>query len=551
MSVARTNPSAKSANGGRQGNDPKALWHRFEWPGPISLDWAASTKHVALICGPYGTMKTTTGGMKCLLTTARQHPSKFDGVRKAHIVAIRQNYRRMHKTLIPSIRKFFGDDAEWVSFEKNGPCTLSFKWTDTILESGQKSQMHLTLEFAAFGDQEITEFVAGYEPTAFWLNEWNELPKNSIGSLMARCTDRAFASELTDEHNKKPAEYSRLFGDCNAPDLDEWATGFTTSPDYLAGRDEMIQVWMQPSGFSSNAEGMYKMQPGYAEKIRDGFLKDGTPWKVKRFIENISGYSVEGAPIYTEFEQSRHISPYPIVPEKNRKLIIGVDQGGQSAAIVTQKRSSGQVTVLGEVCPQPEEYIGGAEAAKRLAEFLGEHQHLAFFLRPGMIEFRVDNAGQARNAAQIDGEFLTFFREFMRGWENATGYSISGNFRPWKTSFLDPRIGSVRKLLLGRTRQTNEEMLLIDPSCLVINRGFAGGYRRSENKLRPGTYSDKPEKNYYANAHDALQAGCMEHVVNIAQGVVPGQSPEDDVAWRHMGFETGQRPFCEPMEVVH
>lgn len=545
------NTKRKSEGNGHQGVDPKALWHRFLWPGPVSKDWVTSTKHVALVCGPYGTMKTTAGAMKCLLTAARQHPSKFDGVRKAHIVAIRQNYRRMHKTLIPSIKKFFGNDAEWLSFEKNGPCTLKFDWSDKNLETGSVSNMSLVLEFAAFGDQEITEFVAGYEPTSFWLNEWNELPKNSIGSLLARCTDRAYASELSEEHNRVPADYSRLFGDCNAPDLDEWATDFTINPDYLSGRDPMIQVWMQPSGFSKDAEGMYALQPGYAEKMRDGFLKDGTPWKIKRFIENISGYSVEGAPIFTEFDQARHISQRPIIPEKNRQLIIGIDQGGQSASVITQKRSSGQVTILAEVCPSPEEFIGGAESARRLAEHMAEHEHLAQFLSPGRIVFKVDSAASQRNAAVRDGEFLTFLREFMRGWELATGYSISGSLTPWKTSHLQPRIDSVRKLLLGRTRKTNEEMLSVDPSCLVINRGFAGGYRRTENRLRPGTYSDKPEKNYYANAIDALQAACMEHVSLIAQGITAGQSRDDDFAWRNMGFETGERHFCEPMEVVH
>jgi hypothetical protein len=48
--------------------------------------------------------------------------------------------------------------------------------------------------------------------------------------------------------------------------------------------------------------------------------------------------------------------------------------------------------------------------------------------------------------------------------------------------------------------------LLVDPSCLMIKKGFLGGYHyRRLNVSGSERFDDKPNKNRYSHVHDALQ----------------------------------------------
>jgi hypothetical protein len=56
-----------------------------------------------------------------------------------------------------------------------------------------------------------------------------------------------------------------------------------------------------------------------------------------------------------------------------------------------------------------------------------------------------------------------------------------------------------------------ESGFLVDPSCKVLRKGFASGYRYERVKASgPERFKDRPVKDKFSHVHDALQYGCMK-----------------------------------------
>ena len=527
----------------KDNEDHPGLWRKFEFPGPVGQAWAQARNDVDLIVGPYGSWKTSTAFYKSMVVTALQHPCA-DGVRKARILATRKNYRTMHKSLIQSADKFFGNGpgVSWPSREKDGPCTLVFEWQEYIANKMEK--FRLTIEFMAFLDQDILEFLAGQEFTASLLNEFDQLPRGAISKFASRM-NRAYLDEKTDWQIANVPAYSRVFGDCNMPDLDNWV-----QEDYIIKSHPDVGMFIQPSALSPEAEGLPRKDPTYVPKLVSGYRREGAEWKVKRYVENRAGYSVEGAPIYPQFDQDRHIAETSLQAEPGIKVVIGLDQGGDTSAVFSQKNKNSQVLILDELVPEPDEYIGGAESAKRIIEHMRQSKILSPFLARGRFKIVGDSAWNQRNAATTEDDPRTFITEFQKGWESTLGWSCAEYMEPWQTSVLEVRIKSVRQLLLGRTMDAGHEMLLLDPKCVVLARGFSGGYRRKESIMTPGQFSDKPEKNKYSHPHDALQAAAMHHVRNYEAMLGSKYSPVDEMMTEQLGMAPESQNFCEPVEVI-
>ena len=397
------------------------LWQpdRFKTSGPVGHNWTWCKKRISLIVGPYGTWKTTMGAMKCVLITGQQYPSMIDGVRKAKILAIRQNYRVMSDALIPSVKEFFGNAGSWPQDQKDGPCRYEMEWTAPNRLSGEVEKYHLTIDFRAFLEQSMEAFMRGKQYTACWVNEWDELPKGSLGELNSRM-DRAHRSERTKEMLENPLPYNRVFGDCNMPDLDNWA-----HDDVIGRNTDDRHCYIQPSAYSHDREGIHRQENNYRDNMARQWEDEGVRWKIRRFLENKAGYSIHGAPVYTDFDQDRHVSSVPLVPQKNIRLVIGLDQGLKTAAVFTQKDSKGQVSILAENVTPPDGWRGGQDMARALVTQMAEHTYLNAFLRPGAFIIRVDSAATAKNAAssRMDKDERTFYTEFIKGWALATGWS--------------------------------------------------------------------------------------------------------------------------------
>jgi hypothetical protein len=77
------------------------------------------------------------------------------------------------------------------------------------------------------------------------------------------------------------------------------------------------------------------------------------------------------------------------------------------------------------------------------------------------------------------------------------------NARPAPSNDVLIRLESVNATL---TRMTDGESgLLIDPKCINLIKGFAGGYHYKRIQTSGERYDEKPNKNRFSHVHDALQ----------------------------------------------
>lgn len=490
----------------------RGLFEDFTFPGPVAQGYAQSSSPVAVIIGPVGGAKTTTSAEKMMIETCRQHPSINDGVRRALIVAVRHTYIRMHDTLTPSLKKFFGSDMTW-SGDSKGAYDGFIQWE----EGGQRHE--LTLLMRCFQDQGIESFIKGFEPTSFYLNEFDEQVQGVLDLAIQRCGRYALHEK---PEGVAPAKWCKIFGDCNMPDFDNWV-----HEDILANPSDDTEVFIQPSGLSPEAENLHvleRIEPGYYQNLERRYLQQGRADLVERFIKNRAGYTAQGVRVYGEFDASRHLAEGGLEPERNRQLLLGVDQGGQAAAVIAQASRLGAVCVFEEVVLEPGVFMGGEDFGRHLGATLNAPR-FRHFVRRGGIMIRLDPAAMQRHSGTKEDDERTWYLDFLDGFMAETGLRDADlNIDIAPTNAISTRQGAVKALLKTANHEGNPNFK-VDKRCKRLVRGFLGGYRRQKVQ---GTnrYGKTPVKDHFSDIHDALQYAALE-VKPLAAGAARDQGGED------------------------
>lgn len=473
----------------RQKKAVTGLFTRFVPPGPVAAGWLQSDAPMSFIMGPVGSAKTTTGAMKCLEVARRQHPSTVDGVRKAKILAARMNYRNMHRGFIPSWMEVFPPNlpgSVW-KFEKDGPVEHILNLSDPLY-----GPIQLHMMFASVGDHDLEHFIRGFQPTSWWLNEVDEFPPGCLGLFFQRA-GRAYMSELP--KGLPPVKYCKVFGDLNAPDEDNW---FNT--DYIQNTPEGCELYIQPSGFSPSAENLevlHRRDPEYYQTLAKVMRSDKGDWAVRRYIENKTGYSRNGEPVYEDFGTA-HIAASDIEPQRGGRIIIGVDNGLAPAAVFTQSAGE-RFLIIDELVIEQGKVVSAREfgamcGRKMLNEFRD-------FIRPGHFEIAFDPA-----CGQRDSELRTFAINFAQGFSSVVG---SAPVVKAISNDLQVRIGAVKAICQQFAR--GEPALRVNKRAKMILRGFMGGYQMVRVRGKNGMFQDRPDKGPYSHPHDALQYAAQRH----------------------------------------
>ena len=91
-------------------------------PGLVAARFMAAVAPIQIINGPVGSGKTTTAMMKAVRLATRQQPSSHDGVtRKFKLCCVRDTYRQIWKTTLPSWHKRFPKDVGDFIGSEGGP----------------------------------------------------------------------------------------------------------------------------------------------------------------------------------------------------------------------------------------------------------------------------------------------------------------------------------------------------------------------------------------------------------------------------------------------
>lgn len=433
--------------------------------------------------GPVGSGKSVASCIEIFRRALQQEPNK-DGIRKTRWAIIRNTNPQLKTTTIKTWLDWFPENV----FGK-------FNWSPPFTHHIRKGEIDCEVIFLALDRPEDVRKLLSLELTGVFINEAREVPK----SIVDACTMRV--GRFPSMKDGGPTWYG-VIADTNAPDDDHWwpiMAGDVPTPEHLSREEAMMLVkpegwefFTQPGGMVANkdkdgevigyslnkkAENRLNLTPDYYPKIITGKSKS---W-IRVYVLNELGSLDDGKQVYPDFDENVHVAKEELLPAENVPIIVGLDFGLTPAAIYTQY-VRGRWLILRELVATD---MGTVRFADVLRKDMAQNFPGAKFVVWG------DPAGDYR--AQTDE--TTPFQILRKAGIKA---------RPAPTNDPSVRIGAVENVL---TRMVDGmPALLIDPRCVSIKRGFAGGYQYKRlNVSGSERYEERPDKNKYSHPHDALQ----------------------------------------------
>ena len=432
-------------------------------PPPTVAAFMESESFHNYIVGPVGSGKTTGSIMKIVYHAVRQRPSPHDGLRRTRWVIVRNTLQQLKDTSLKSWFEWFEDGkaGHWVS----GANTFILRFGD----------VHAEIMFRPLDTPQDVRRVLSLELTGAMLDEFVEIPREIIESLAGRC------GRYPSKKNGGPT-WRGMWGASNPGNEDNWWHDWLDVEE-RGTRAKNMSFFTQPSGVSPEAENLDNLDGGVDYYHRQ--MEANSPEWINQFVKSQWGFSMRGKPVYQSFNMGLHVSDTPLMINSHSPVYIGFDAGLTPAAILAQEDPSGQVVVLREV-------TSDNMGARRFCR-----EKLIPLLRrdfPGS-EIIVEADPACTQRAQTDEKSVA------KVLEEELGVRV----HPAVSNTLAARLGAVDDMLNSLVQ--GRPAFLIDPSCIVLIRGFRSGYRYAVNQK--GAMSPTPDKNLYSHPHDACQYLCM------------------------------------------
>lgn len=487
-------------------------------PGPVSAAFLLDPHRVRAIMGPIGAGKTSSCLFDIIHKAAQQEPSRLDGVRYYKAAVIRDTYRQLELTTIPSWHAWVPRTVgEW-SGDKPPQHRVRFRL-------GDGSQVDLVVEFIALGEHRVEDVMRGWEGSHAYVNEADRLPEDVLTFVQGRLGRYPNAKHGL----KRPGE--RITLDFNAPDDDSWLYRRLVADPQPGAR-----LFVQPSGFAAEAENLANLPPGYYRNASAG----QPDWYVRRFIENRWGYSREGRPVFPEFVDALHVASEEIQAMRGVQLTLGADFGLTPAVAVTQQLPDGRWHVLDELVTGR---MGAQAMGKELAQLL--------------VQRFPDHAGPTGGSLGGTSARWRSAEPAIRGYGDPTGNTPAPtdertcfeilrattalSWGPAASNALQRRLEVVRAPLLRLI--DGKPGLLLSPRCKVLRKAFNSGYRLKRLQVQGERFADLPEKNEWSHIMDALQYALLGGGEYQA---VLGRQRQDAQAWARHPDADGD---YDPLEV--
>ncbi|MEM6650966.1 MAG: hypothetical protein AAF582_00105 [Pseudomonadota bacterium] len=483
------------------------------FPGPLAEEFYWSNADLHFIQGPVGSGKTTTL-LKMLLRRAVEMPrSSIDGVRRYKVLFIRETYRQIWQTTIPSYLEVYPRDmGEW-SGGKGNPVTHVIRFRD------EWGEIEFIAEFGAFGDN-VVQSLRGYQATDIVLNEMDTMPVEVLTVGIGRI-DRYPGRQHFAKLPRHLQSYGRIVGDMNAPeDEDQWSYKVTHDAHARESMAAELTAAMQADE-DANAkkagrapekvkpiEIKFTNQPGYEQpgcenlhnlsasyyprQIATNRLA-GRSDMTERLVYNRVTVMRVGDPVFeAQFNRRVHVSEGPLAFLPDLPLLIGLDQGFKGAAIIAQRAGYFRWRFLREL-HFPHLRLLAADFGKRLADLIAEE-----FPNAEIECGYGDMAGEHGSSNAADENDT---------WNLLVGRAAGFDVRPQiiGQNRIQPRLEAVRAALEAPL-ENSQPGLLIDPSCKFLKRGFEARYVWTEEVNMSGDKRKIPDKRYTeANVMDAGQ----------------------------------------------
>lgn len=456
----------------------------FTPPGPVGAAFMASTAPVKFIMGPVGSGKTSCMVMDTINTAASQPRSKLDGVRYSKALFVRETFRQLEGTTLPSW---------WAWMPKS-----SGKWTGGV--GGGVSEHHLRFQlpdqsivdllvmFEALGERNVEDLFRGKEFNILRLNEADTLAHEVLSQGLIRVQQGRYPGA---KHVDPTESKWSVAGDYNAPDIENYLYKLKEE-----NRPAGWEFFRQPGGRDSAAEN-YANNGGLAayERIYEHLLAQGRPDLARRMVDNEYGFTRDGKPVFMEYRDDFHCAQTELMPVAGLTVKVDFDQGLHPAALLRQMMPNGQMRVLDELYGD----AGATGLCDQLRRLIGSQKYAGFKVIGG----RCDPSAAARDAN--DPESWVDCVNRLMNWTGEKRVRLADTNAP------EQRQAAVRVRLM-RNVDDGRPSLLISPTCRMLRKGFNSDYRYKKIRaVGSDSYQDTPEKKWpVSDVHDALQYGALD-----------------------------------------
>lgn len=414
-----------------------------------------------------------------------------------HVIYVRRNgrafwcsqtYKELRDTTIKTWLEWF-PESDWGPMIRSEPAYHNLKRRHP---SNDGTFVDCEVIFLAVPDKDVAEqILASFEITGFFRNEGQFVDKEVIDELLSRCARYP---------SKKGGPGATWFGgfiDLNAPVEGHWIPymrGDIPLPPEM-GDDEKAayrkpdnwRFFLQPPGLiETRVDGKIVYQPNPAAENqkhhRQSYMEMAQgkkkPWIDRRILNKV-GLAIDGKPVYPTFSEDAHSSKTPLAVIDGWQIIVGLDFGRDPAAAFLQC-VNGNWRCLDEL-------IGDNESAELFAPRVKKRLVQRF---GGMAAIFY---GDPRGADGTQATEVTAYDVFGRHGMRVIPATTDNN--------PEMRRSTVESVLERRNG------LLIDPSCLTLRTGLAGGYCYPQIKVRglSGLYGEKPRKNRYSHIVEAME----------------------------------------------
>lgn len=492
----------------------------YEPDGKVLSEYFWDRSRLSVIQGPQGSGTSTASAMKLWAIACEQEPD-WDGVRRTNWWIVRETFPLHREGILKTTWPLWFSEEEWGAMVKTEPMRHVLRKAHP---SGDGTTVEAQITFVAIRDEiEAERQVPSVELTGFFYNEGQFQSLRVITLLLGR------TGRYPSKKNGPGATWWGGFVDLNAPEEGHWIPymrgDVPIPPDWS---DDMRRQYEKPDNWT-----FFVQPPGLIEKVVDGRTvyepnpaAENQRWLKERYIDKIGGWDRDqidrlilnkvgltksGKAVYPTYSARDHTYDDDRDPIPGLPIVVGLDFGRDPAAVFCQQRNGGW-HVLSEL-------IGSNEAAVDFAPRVARHLAQRY---PG---FAANYWGDPRGQDGTQVSNVTAYDVFAAHGMRVVPATTDNN--------PELRRSAVTGVLNRR------EGLRINMSCLTLKGGLAGGYHYRAIKGLNGTYAEKPVKNAFSHAVEALEnailGGGEGYAMIRADNVValkPSPVPKRRVNWR-------------------
>lgn len=452
----------------------------------------ASMKPIKCIRGPVGSGKSVAC---CFEIFRKSHYEQevHEGMRWSQWLLGRNTFDDLKKTTIDTWLRWFPETKMHWSPPLEGRLEMPCCQNDGTI-------VRIDLLFYPLDKVDIIKSLKSLEISGAWINEATQTQLEVVDGVWDRL------GRFTPAPNVLGSNLG-LIMDTNSPDESNWwytqevikkpgaVDFFVQPPGLLKKVDEKTgEVWYVDNDGSDPAflpaENIAHLKGGFKYYHDKTLLGDEE--KIKRDVLNQFSTTMDGKPVYPEYNDSIHYANKEIRFEPGLPLILGTDFGRTPSTVICQMGTNGQIRVLEEV----------------LSDNMGVCQFVEEKLRPVLInKYRFPNI-QILNWADPAGANPDQISE-ATCIMNMNRYGIKTLPSPVPQNAFQLRRDCVGDLL--RSRRDKESAVLIGAGAPTLRQGMNGGYcyRRMRLNSTAEVYAERPDKtNMFTHSADAFQYAC-------------------------------------------